>query len=192
MNKYEIRTETKKKAIIEASLNLFRGKGYTNTSINDIAAVSGVSTVSIYNYFGSKDGLVKECSSMLLKESRDMVMTLLAERVGFKEKLLRAVSICSQYPHEILDEYFSKEALDDKVFVKLFIDGVNEIRMDILSSFIECGKKEGAIDPTISTESILQFLKAISAIQEKWETQQEFKEKSGELYQLILYGLIGH
>ena len=58
-------------------------------------------------------------------------------------------------------------------------------------SFIECGKEEGAINAAISTDSILEFLRAASTIQDKWETQKEYKEKSKELYQLILFGLIG-
>jgi AcrR family transcriptional regulator len=191
MNKYEIRTQRKKRAIIEAALNLFQKKGYTNTSINEVAAIASVSPVSIYNYFGSKEGLVKECASMLLEESQKIVMTLLTEKIGFKEKLLRVVSLCSEKPYEILDKYFSKEALEDKVFIDLFQAGVNEIRLDILSEFIECGKEEGAINPNISTDNILDFLSATASVQNKWETQQEYKDKSGDLYQLILYGLIG-
>jgi AcrR family transcriptional regulator len=191
MNKYEVRTQKKKTAIIEAALRLFREKGYTNTSINEIAALAGVSAVSIYNYFNSKEGLVKECAAMLLDETNQSVLALLSEKTGFREKLLHVVSLCAERPHELMEEYFSKAALNDKVFINLLQNGVNEIRMDILSAFIECGKEEGAINAAISTDSILEYLRAASTMQDKWETQKEYKEKSKELYQLILFGLIG-
>jgi AcrR family transcriptional regulator len=191
MYKYEIRTNRKKKAIIVSALELFREKGYINTSIKEIASHAGVSQVSIYNYFGSKESLVKECASMLLQDTQEKIMTLLSEKSGFKEKLLQAVSLCSERPYDLLEEYFSKDAMEDKVFIELFQDGVSKIRLDILSSFIELGKKEGVIDSTISTEGILNFLSIASEIQNTCTSQIELQEKSKELYKLILYGLIG-
>lgn len=192
MDKYEIRTNKKKKAIIEAALKLFRKKGYMNTSIKEIASQAGVSQVSIYNYFGSKGSLVKECASMLLQHSQEEIMALLSEKSGFKEKLLQAISLCSERPYDLLEEYFTQDALDDKVFIELFQEGVSRIRLDILSSFIGIGKKEGVIDSTISTETILNFINIVSEIQNTWTSQSELQVKSKELYQLILYGLIGH
>lgn len=118
-------------------------------------------------------------------------MILLSEKSGFKEKLLQAISLCSKRPYALLEEYFSQDALEDKVFIELFQEGVSKIRLDILSSFIELGKKEGVIESTISTESILNFLSIASEIQNSYTSQNELQEKSKELYQLILYGLIG-
>ena len=45
----------KKQAIIQAALQLFKEKGFKETSIKSIAEVAEVSPVSIYNYFGSKE-----------------------------------------------------------------------------------------------------------------------------------------
>lgn len=191
MDKYEIRTDKKKKAIILTSLELFGEKGYINTSIKEIASHAGVSQVSIYNYFGSKEKLVKECASMLFQNTQEKIMALLSEKSGFKEKLLKAVSLCSERPYDLLEDYFSQDALEDKVFIELFQDGVRKIRLEILSSFIELGKDEGVIDSTISTDGILNFLSIASEIQNTWTSQSEHQKKSKELYQLILYGLIG-
>lgn len=79
--KYEIRTQKKKDAIIKASLELFRTKGYTNTSINEIAANTKVTAVSIYNYFQNKENLVRECASALIGETQEMVNALLHEEM---------------------------------------------------------------------------------------------------------------
>ena len=191
VNKYEIRTQRKKEAIMRAALELFREKGYTNVSINELAASSGVSTVSIYNYFGSMEGLAKECARILTLETTQTVKRLLNEGIGFKEKLLQAVELCSEMPNELLERYFSKEAIDDKVFVELLHASANEIRLDILEAFIESGKREGAIDASISTETVLEFLGAVGSILSRWGTASEHQAKAGELYKLMLYGLIG-
>ncbi|MFC6548681.1 TetR/AcrR family transcriptional regulator [Cohnella cellulosilytica] len=191
VNKYEIRTQRKKEAIMRAALELFREKGYTNVSINELAATSGVSTVSIYNYFGSKEGLAKECARILTLETTQTVKRLLNEGIGFKEKLLQAVELCSEMPNELLERYFSKEAIDDKVFVELLHASANEIRLDILEAFIESGKREGAINASISTETVLEFLGAVGSILSRWGTASKHQAKAGELYKLMLYGLIG-
>ena len=191
VNKYEIRTQRKKEAIMRAALELFREKGYTNVSINELAASSGVSTVSIYNYIGSNEGLAKECARILTLETTQTVKRLLNEGIGFKEKLLQAVELCSEMPNELLERYFSKEAIDDKVFVELLHASANEIRLDILEAFIESGKREGAIDASISTETVLEFLGAVGSILSRWGTASEHQAKAGELYKLMLYGLIG-
>ena len=68
MNKYQKTTEKKKQAIIQAALQLFKEKGFKDTSIKSIAEAAEVSPVSIYNYFGSKDNLVALCVNDLFEE----------------------------------------------------------------------------------------------------------------------------
>jgi len=190
MNKYEIRTQKKKDAVIQAALELFKENGYTNVGINDIASKSGVSSVSIYNYFDSKNGLVMACTRKLMSKSTEEINQLLHENADFKEKLLRAVTLCENEPFKLVKEYFSPEALSDKTFMKLFWESTNEIRMDVLRVFIESGKQDESIDPSISTDTIMDFLGAVARVQSEWKTTTQL-EKSSELYKLMLYGLIG-
>ena len=65
MNQYQKTTEKKKQAIIQAALQLFKEKGFKETSIKSIAEVAAV---SIYNYFGGKDNLVALCVNDLFEE----------------------------------------------------------------------------------------------------------------------------
>ena len=48
----------KEKQIIEASIKLFAAKGYTSTSVQEIANEAGISKGSFYLYFKSKDALL--------------------------------------------------------------------------------------------------------------------------------------
>ena len=54
----EIRNE-KMKLIMETALRLFANSGYDNTSISAIASSAGISKGLMYNYFKSKDALLK-------------------------------------------------------------------------------------------------------------------------------------
>lgn len=55
----EIREE-KRSLIMDAALENFAGKGFHNTTINQIALQSGISKGLMYNYFESKDELLAE------------------------------------------------------------------------------------------------------------------------------------
>lgn len=54
----EIRNKTRR-LILESSLKLFANKGFHGTSINDIAKVAGISKGLAYNYFESKEDILK-------------------------------------------------------------------------------------------------------------------------------------
>ncbi|MBI5014812.1 MAG: TetR/AcrR family transcriptional regulator [Deltaproteobacteria bacterium] len=67
--------ETKEK-LLEAAVDLFAARGFSGTSIRDIANAMGMSIFNIYHYFGSKDGLLmeifKNSSGRLLGTLRDV------------------------------------------------------------------------------------------------------------------------
>lgn len=50
----QVKKTSVRKAILEAANELFMNKGYSATTLSDIAATSGVTMSNIYNYFGSK------------------------------------------------------------------------------------------------------------------------------------------
>jgi len=54
----EIR-ETKKALILDTALELFANEGFFKTSINDITKKAGISKGLIYNYFESKEDLIR-------------------------------------------------------------------------------------------------------------------------------------
>lgn len=191
MNKYEIRTQAKKAALVRAALALFREKGYTGVSVNEIAVASGVSALSIYNYFGSKEKLLHECARVLLLDMNKSIIELLEEKSNFTERLVKAVSLCAEQPHQLADEGFSKAALDDKVFIGLLNESAQQIKMEVLTTFIESGRQEGLINAVIPTETIVAFLEAVTEIEATWKVSSECREKIESLHHLMLYGLIG-
>ena len=47
--------------IVEAASEVFGTRGFAATSVGDIAERAGISKPLIYNYFGSKEGLLRAC-----------------------------------------------------------------------------------------------------------------------------------
>ena len=51
-------TEKRKKQIIDAAMELFDQKGYSNTKITDITGKAGISKGLLYHYFDSKEEII--------------------------------------------------------------------------------------------------------------------------------------
>lgn len=190
MNKYEIRTQKKKSNIIKASLELFSEKGFNDVSIKEIAALANVSQVSIYNYFGSKEGLVTECANIVMKNTLEAAHTLLLENMNYKEKLYMALSLCSNQFTEALYQYFSETALEDTALLHMLTNSINEMKKKIYRDYIELGKQENFINLSISTSTILDYIESINKIGMDMHSE-EIETKQQEILQLFLFGLIG-
>ncbi len=63
------RSETKRKKILEAAVDLFLANGYEGASVEDIAAAAGVSRQTVYSHFGSKEDLFGLAVSSRCKKS---------------------------------------------------------------------------------------------------------------------------
>lgn len=81
-------------AIKQAALELFAEKGYQNTSISDIAKSAGISKGLMYNYFESKEGLLRAIVEEAIREG-DELMAMLADPHGDPYEQLRAITIGS-------------------------------------------------------------------------------------------------
>jgi AcrR family transcriptional regulator len=52
--------ELRKSIILDATVNLFKEKGFHAVGMRDIAAVAGISAATIYRYFPSRDDIIVE------------------------------------------------------------------------------------------------------------------------------------
>ncbi len=187
LSKYEVRTNQKKDAIIKSAKLLFLDKGFTSTSIKEIASAAQVSQVSIYNYFGNKDSLVIECVKSMIQETIDKAYALLDTDLPYLEKLSTALSLCSADIDSSLSAYLSTSAMADETFMRLIADGVHDLQNDLYTHYIEAGKKEGCIDASISTELLLKYISAINNIS---ITPDKYQEEIDALHQLFLHGIL--
>ena len=71
------KTSTKQK-ILESAIDLFAMKGYTETTIRELAAVVGVKEASIYNHFPSKNAILE----YILEEYKQQITTVFFDQGG--------------------------------------------------------------------------------------------------------------
>lgn len=77
----------KKVQLLEASIDLFAEEGFWNTPTTRIAKHAGVGTGTLFNYFGSKEGLIDEVYKQLKKEWGEYVRAGWPQNGSVKEQL---------------------------------------------------------------------------------------------------------
>lgn len=193
MNGYERRTETKKDKIRAAALELFCMFGTDKTSIIEIANKAGVAPASIYNYFGSKEGLMKDTVINLLENGWKARKELWETDLPFPELMKRAVSMSDAFVDHINLEALRALLDTDPEIKKLADDFYKHRYPDIVRTFIEKGRGEGYIRRELSIEAATLYLKMYqNLLQQPEMLKNSNKNLWKELCDLMLYGLAGH
>ena len=192
MNGYERRTKSKQDRIKKAALELFKEFGIEKTSINEVAKKAHVSPASIYNYFKTKDGLVIELARDMLESSIEEKEILWNGDLPFNILLEQAVKNQNLFINPTNLEFlkiFIEESNDaEKVANEIF----DKRYLELLDKFIEKGRKEGFIKRNISTKAMMYYLRMYQdLVQDPKVINAENQELLGELYDLMLYGLVG-
>ncbi len=161
MNGFERRKEQKKDSIRRAALELFQSFGFRKVSINDVAQKAGVSQVTIYNHFGSKDELVRDVIKKLFYSMITRYRDLIREEGPFLEKLEAIVFDKSHLVGQFHGE-LAQAALSQDLGMRQFIESIwqGEINQ-LLTELFEDGRRQGYISPDLSQEAILTYYEII-------------------------------
>ena len=84
------RAEDTRRKIYEAAMEMFREKGFEETTMRDIAAKAGVALGGAYYYYSSKDAIVLAFYREMQETSTPLVGGALADKKKLKERI-RAV-----------------------------------------------------------------------------------------------------
>jgi AcrR family transcriptional regulator len=86
-NRTTARAEDTRRKIYDAALELFREKGFEQTTMRDIAAKAGVALGAAYYYFSSKDAIVLAFYHELQSSSDETIRAELAGRKKLKDRI---------------------------------------------------------------------------------------------------------
>jgi AcrR family transcriptional regulator len=81
------RAEDTRRKIYETAMELFREKGFEQTTMRDVAAKAGVALGGAYYYFSSKDAIVLAFYREMQESSNEPVLAALAGRKKLKDRL---------------------------------------------------------------------------------------------------------
>lgn len=192
MNGYEKRTKNKQEKIKSAAFELFSNFGIDKTSINEIAKKARVSPASIYNYFKTKDGLVIEVAKDIIESSIKEKEVLWNSELPFNVLLEQAIENQNIFINPTNLE-FLKIFIEESDDVGKIVDDIfNKRYLNLLEIFIEKGRKEGFIKRNITTKAMMYYLRMYQELVQNPEViNSENHALVEELYDLMLYGLVG-
>jgi len=82
------RAEGTRRKIYEAAMELFREKGFEETTMRDIAAKAGVALGGAYYYYSSKDAIVLAFYAEMQQDSNEPILQSLAGKKKLRERIL--------------------------------------------------------------------------------------------------------
>lgn len=156
--------KTKKQIILEAAAVLFRDKGYSATSMRDLAESVQLKASSLYNHISGKEEILKTICFQNAKVFHDELEAIEASAVSSTEKIEQLVRF-----HIVMatEEVTSITSFNDewRHLTEPDLSHFKELRKDYEYRFkgiLKAGIKEGTfknIDPTILLHTVLSSIR---------------------------------
>ncbi|MEL7658242.1 MAG: TetR/AcrR family transcriptional regulator, partial [Bacillota bacterium] len=192
MNGFERLKEHKKAAIKMAVKELTSRKGIESLSMKAIAKTAGVSQVTIYNHFKSKNELIKDVSRSLMEELYNAYFGILNSNHSFMEKL---ELILNERIRAVFDGSWnmliSAAEWDYEIDQMLKTGPLLKLKSRIYD-LIEQGKDEGIVKNSIETNTIMQYLEMFRNWFDIGLDQAANEKKAKDLLELFIYGIRGN
>lgn len=196
MNREEKKALTRRQ-IIDVATRLFRQHGIHNTDLKTIATEAGVSVVTFYKYFDSKDALIGTIAAEQLNTLFDQIMAITNQTdLRFIEKIKAFAQLSKQKQQEIAntfgDEMMQLLEKDDSA-----VRAVAESRRDeFFEAIIEQGRDEGFFTTNVSTTAIRVYIDMFVTypnVQASLASNSDLtrSELDAQLEELFFFGLMG-
>ncbi|GAA0409900.1 TetR/AcrR family transcriptional regulator [Paenibacillus motobuensis] len=162
-------TNGKKEQIIRTARRLFYEQGIVSTSMDQIAEAVPVSKMTIYKYFGSKDGLIEQVVMAINEETHAdfaQMMEQSNDAIELMHYLLR---------YQKMNDY-SAEFINDLVnvypeYTQQMIEYNEQKNMPLFEEMVFRGQQNGQIRKDISPHLLVLYLSSM----------KEFMAKPGRL-----------
>jgi AcrR family transcriptional regulator len=152
MDGFENRKEQSKEKIRQASIELINKYGSSKVTISDIAHKAGVSQVTIYNLFSSKDKLIQGCFETLFDGFIERLNAMIRENKPYLQRL--EDFICDSLEISNSNPGFGAFVSQRNPRVKESINGFIDRIMQLFIELIKEGRNQGYLNPGLSDKAI--------------------------------------
>lgn len=185
-------SEKKKKRLLEKSEELFWKYGYSAVTIDKIADEAGISKMTIYKYFHSKEDLFIVVFTRSVEYHMEKIKEIIGEKYHTIEKIESmynySMGLTKEYPDILLRDIIEKKSILEKVSeIKL------ERGLPIWQYILEDGISKGEIRK-LDLNFVSQFLMNLPNVLKNMDFLSE-KSEMIKFYEnfmdFIKYGLLG-
>jgi AcrR family transcriptional regulator len=195
MDGFARRKERLKESIMSAALELFHAHGFKRVSINEIAAKAGVSPVSIYNHYGSKDVLIQNVVKRLLDGIYEKREAIFKAKISFPEKMQQMLTAKTSAAYDFQGEHFQIDVYNDPELQDYIENVVMKKTNEQMTAFFDEGKRGGYINPEFSPAAINIYFEIFrqgwAGLKNLPKDPKQLSQLIHELFNLSLYGFMG-
>ncbi|MGA4721187.1 TetR/AcrR family transcriptional regulator [Fictibacillus nanhaiensis] len=195
MNGHKARTDKKRELIIQSALVLFKSLSPGKVSIREIAAQAQVSVVTIYNYFGSKEGLMLEVIRSVLSNQLHLAEQITTSNDSTEVKISKLIFTKSEMLNQFHPDFISLILNDPNMKTMIDHDFINKT-YEMITAFINDAKAEGAFSKDLPNEIIMKIIelyrKDISSEQSILFNHPEDIKNHELILKILLYGIAGY
>lgn len=179
---------------IEKSTTKLLSLPLNDIKIADIAKLANVSQVSIYNYYGSKEALLKATIIRLMDQNYEETKQMLSSDIPFNEKI-KELFIRKKNGLDIINlEMFTALMKKDPELQELVLDFTMNKSFKLLISLIDEGRSLGLVRNEVQNKTLLIYIQVLSqAFLNMDQTTSQYiqqKEVVDEMMNIFLYGLL--
>lgn len=190
---YKKRTLQKMESIEKSTTKLL-SLPLNDIKIADIAKLANVSQVSIYNYYGSKEALLKATIIRLMDDQYEETKKMISSEIPFNEKI-KELFIRKKNALDIINlEMFTALMKKDSELQELVLDFTMNKSFKMLISLIDEGRSLGLVRNEVQNQTLLIYIQVLSqAFLNMDQTTSQYiqqKEVVDEIMNIFLYGLL--
>lgn len=154
------KAEESRARILQAALELFKQRGFAETTMRDIARAAGMATGAAYYYFDSKEKLVTAFYFEMHREIQERSSEPLARLTGLRERLRALVEIhlAQLRPHREFARELFRIAADPESPLSPFGEGTRQIREESTRRFAEAIRGSDVRIPRDLAEHLPQLI----------------------------------
>ena len=188
-------SEIKYNRLMEKAEELFISLGYKSVSVEDIAAAAGISKMTIYKHFASKEDLFIEVVLSIMERTYMMIQEEIDKVDGTIEKIDRLM----QFNMETSNKFsmaFYKDIMSTPYIIDKLMEEKYRVSRLVFKGIINEGMEKGEIrevDVDFMTEMLMMLLAGITEQYSKkqFENREEIEKLVENFYDFLKYGLLG-
>ena len=195
-NRENSKVSSRKDIILREAAKLFREKGYSGTTLRELARNSGVQGGSIYHHFSSKQEILCQIMECTMDNLITSVTDIINKEADPSEKLRKAVRFHIEFHTTDTNETFVTDSelrsLDTVNYEKIvgMRDRYEQVYIQIMKDGVSSGKMK-IDDVKLTAMALLQMCTGVSY----WFNPNgslEITEIADKYIDLLLWGITGN
>ncbi len=168
----------KKEQIIMAALQMFKKKGFSQTTINDIAGAAGIGKGTVYEYFSNKDDIINEAFHFFMAGMEPDFEEILRAQITGKEKMVRLlegfIEMMNPEAMEMVELmlFFWSEGLRNRDTKGMLYQGMDKFYVsyrEVLADIIIEGMGDGSLRKNLNPRSVAALIiGALDGVMVQW------------------------